>query len=121
MGPGGIATIIAASSLAVIAIAIAYVVVRVGRLVDEAKASLKVLTDETAPLIDEINTTVTLVNGPLHSINRVTKNIEEMSEKVSEATQDFMNKNGSAVKVAGALLSAAQMSKDRSKKKKKAE
>jgi uncharacterized protein YoxC len=52
MGPGGIATIIAASSLAVIAIAIAYVVIRVGRLVDEAKASLKVLTDETAPLID---------------------------------------------------------------------
>ena len=38
MGPGGIATIIAASSLAVIAIAIAYVVVRVGRIVDEAKA-----------------------------------------------------------------------------------
>ena len=49
MGPGGIATIIAASSLAVIAISLAYVVIRVGRLVDEAKASLKVLTDETAP------------------------------------------------------------------------
>ena len=96
-------------------------VIRVGRLVDEAKASLKVLTDETAPLIDEINTTVTLVNGPLHSINRVSKNIEEMSDKVSEATQSFINKNGSAVKVAGALLSAAQLNKDRSKKKKKAE
>jgi hypothetical protein len=32
-----------------------------------------------------------------------------------------MNKNGSAVKVAGALISAAAMNKDRSKKKKKAE
>jgi uncharacterized protein YoxC len=121
MGPGGIATIIAASSLAVIAIAISYVVIRIGRLVDEAKASLKVLTDETAPLIDEVHTTVTLVNGPLHSINRVTKNIEEMSDKVSEATQGFMNKNSSAVKVAGAILSAAQSSKGRAKKKKKAE
>jgi hypothetical protein len=48
----------------------------------------------------------------------VTKNIEEMSEKVNEAATGFMNKNGSAVKVAGALLSAAQMSKGRSKKKK---
>jgi hypothetical protein len=48
----------------------------------------------------------------------VSKNIEEMSEKVSEATQGFMNKNGSAVKVAGALLSAAQMNKGRAKKKK---
>jgi uncharacterized protein YoxC len=118
MGPGGIATIIAASSLAVIAVAIAYVVIRIGRLIDEAKTSLKVLTDETAPLIDELNTTMTLVNGPLHSLNRVTKNIEEMSEKVNQATSSFMDKNGTAVKVAGALLSAAQVSKGRSKKKK---
>ena len=118
MGPGGIATIIAASSLAVISLAIAYVVIRVGRLVDEASASLKVLTEETAPLIDELNTTVTLVNGPLHSINRVTKNMEEMSDTVNDATSSFVNKNGSAVKVAGAILSAAQMSKGRSKKKK---
>jgi len=118
MGPGGIATIIAASSLAVIAIAVAYVVVRLGRLIDEAKTSLKTLTEETAPLIDEVHTTVTLVNGPLHSINRVTKNIEDLSDKVNQATTGFMNKNGSAVKVAGALLSAAQMSKGRPKKKK---
>ena len=118
MGPGGIATIIAASSLAVIAIAIAYVVIRVGRLIDEAKASLKALTDETAPLIDEVHTTVTLVNGPLQSINRITKNAEDISSKVTEATSGFLSKNGSAVKVAGAILSAAQMSKGRSKKKK---
>ena len=118
MSPGGIATIIAASAFAVIALAIAYVVIRVGHLIDEAKLSLKTLTDEVAPLIDEVNTTVTLVNGPLHSINRVTKNIEDLSDKVNEATTDFMNKNGSAVKVAGALLSAAQLSKGRSKKKK---
>jgi hypothetical protein len=118
MGPGGIATIIAASSLAVIAVAIAYVVIRVGRFIDEAKASLKAITDETAPLIDEVHTTVTLVNGPLHSFNRVTKNIEEVSDKVNEATSSFINKNGSAVKVAGALLTAAQMNKGRTKKKK---
>lgn len=36
MGPGGIATIIAAVSLLVIALAISYAVVRVGRLVDQA-------------------------------------------------------------------------------------
>jgi uncharacterized protein YoxC len=121
MGSGGIATIIAASSLAVIAVAVAYVVVRFGRLVDEARVSLKVLTDETAPLIDELNTTLTLVNGPLHSINRVSKNIEEMSDKLNEATSSFVDKNSSAVKVAGALLSAAQLGTSRSKKKKKAE
>ncbi len=121
MGPGGIATIIAACSLLVIATAISYAVIRVGRFIDEAKLSLKTMTDETAPLIEEVHTTVTLVNGPLHSLNRVTKNIEDISNKVSDTTSSFIDKGGPALKVAGALLSAAQMSKGRSKKKKKAE
>jgi len=117
MGPGGVATIIAACALFIIAIAISYVVIRVGRFIDEAKVSLKSLTNETAPLIEEVHTTVSLVNGPLKSINRITKNAEDISDKVSDATSSFINKNGSAVKVAGALLSAASLSKSRSKKK----
>ena len=117
MGPGGIATIIASCALMIIAIAIAYVIVRVGRLIDEAKASLKSLTEETAPLIDEVHTTVTLVNGPLQSLNRITKSAEDLTEKVNEATTSFLNKNGAAVKVAGALISAASAKRSRSKKK----
>ena len=80
MGPGGIATIIAASSLLVIAIAISYAVIRVGRFIDEARASLKAVTEETTPLIEEVHTTVTLVNGPLQSFNRITKNVEDISD-----------------------------------------
>ena len=52
MGPGGIATIIAAASLAVIALAIAYLIIRIGRLVDQASATLDDLTAEISPLID---------------------------------------------------------------------
>ncbi|MEY2597182.1 MAG: hypothetical protein RL182_265, partial [Actinomycetota bacterium] len=48
MGPGGIATIIAACSLLVIAVAIGYAVIRLSRLIDEAKVSLKTFTDETS-------------------------------------------------------------------------
>jgi uncharacterized protein YoxC len=117
MGPGGIATIIAASGLFIIAIAISYVVIRVGRFIDEAKLSLKSLTDETSPVIEEVHTTLTLVNAPLRSFNRITKNAEDISDKVANATSSFMNKNGSAVKVAGAILAAASKKKSRSKKK----
>ncbi len=117
MGPGGIAMIIAACSLLVIAFAVGYAVIRVGRFVDEAKISLKTMVDETAPLIEAVHTTVTLVNGPLQSINRITKNVEDISTRVSETTSSFMNKGGPALKVAGALLGAAQMKKARSKKK----
>ena len=119
MGPGGIATIIAASSLLVIAIAVSYAIIRVGRFIDEAKVSLKAVTDEATPLIEEVHTTVTLINGPLQSFNRITKNVEEISEKVTNATSGLLDKSGPALKVAGALVSAAQLSKGRAKKKKK--
>jgi uncharacterized protein YoxC len=120
-GPGGIATIIAASSLLVIAIAVSYAVIRIGRLIDEAKVSLKVLTDEAAPLMHESTRTVELINSPLESFARITKNVEDVTTKVADATTGFMDKSGPAVKVAGAIISAAGMSKARSKKKKKAE
>jgi uncharacterized protein YoxC len=120
MGPGGIATIIAACSLLVIAVAISYAVIRVGRFIDEAKVSLKSLTEETAPLIHQSTRTVELVNAPLESIARITKNVEDVTTKVSDATTGFMDKGGPALKIASALLGASQLKKGRAKKKKSA-
>jgi uncharacterized protein YoxC len=117
-GPGGVATIIAACSLLVIAIAISYAVIRVGRFIDEAKNSLKTMTDEAAPLIHESTRTVELINSPLESF---AKNVEDVTTKVADATTGFMDKSGPAVKVAGAIISAAGMKKAKAKKKKKAE
>jgi len=118
MGPGGIATIIAACSLLIIAVAISYAVVRIGRLIDEAKLSLKSVTDETKPLIEEVTTTVKLVNGPLESLNKITKNAENVSSKVSDVATSFMGKGGPAVKVLGLLMSAAKFKQSRDQKKK---
>ena len=118
MGPGGIATIIAAASLFVIAVALAYTVFRVSKFIDEAKTSLKAFTDDTTPLLNESTRTLELINGPLESIAKITKNVEEVTTKVTDATTGFIDKSGPAVKVAGALISAAQMSKSRKSKKK---
>jgi len=118
-GPGGVATIIAACSLLVIGVAISYAVVRLGRLIDEAKVSLKTMTEEAAPLIHESTRTVELINSPLESFARITKNVEDVATKFSDATTGFMDKSSPAVKVAGALISAAGLNKSRAKKKKK--
>ena len=117
MGPGGIATIIAAASLFVIAIAVAYAVFRISKLVDEAKVSLKTFTDDTTPLLQESTRTLELINSPLESFAKITKSVEDVTTKIPGATTDFMEKNAPAVKLAGALLSAAQISKGRKKKK----
>jgi uncharacterized protein YoxC len=116
MGPGGIATIIAASSLLVIAIALAYTVFRVSKFIDEAKVSLKAFTDDTTPLLTESTRTLELINGPLESIAKITKNVEEVTTKVTGATTGFME--SPTGKVAGALLGAASLSKGRRSKKK---
>lgn len=118
MGPGGIATIIAAVALFVIACAIAYTVVRLGRFIDEASLSLATMTTETTPLIQESTRTLELINSPLESFAKITKNVEDVTTKVSEAATDFIDHSGPAVKVASALLTAAQVGKTRVKKKK---
>jgi uncharacterized protein YoxC len=119
MGPGGIATIIASVALFVIACAVAYAVVRLGRFIDEASASLATMTTETTPLINESTRTLELINSPLESFAKISKNVENVTTKVSEAATDFMDHSGPAVKVAGAIISAAQAGKSREKKKKK--
>jgi uncharacterized protein YoxC len=116
MGPGGIATIIAAVSLLVIALAISYTVIRVSRFIDEAKVSLKAFTDDTTPLLAESTRTLELINSPLESIAKITKNVEEVTTKVTGVTTGFMD--SPTGRVAGALLGAATLNKGRKSKKK---
>jgi uncharacterized protein YoxC len=119
MSPGGIAVIICSVALLVIAGALAYAVIRLGRFIDEASVSLAALTTETTPLIKESTRTLELVNSPLESFAKISKNVEQVTTKVSEAATDFIDHSGPAVKVASALISAAQAGKSREKKKKK--
>lgn len=100
MGPGGIATIIAASSLAVIAVAIAYTVIRASRL------------------IDEITKTIAMINGPLKSLSNAGKSIENLTKKVSGATESFLDENPMAMKAAAAIFTAAKLKKKGKKKSK---
>ena len=100
MGPGGIATIIAASSLAVIAVAIDYTVIRASRL------------------IDEITKTIAMINSPLKSLSNAGKSFENLTKKVSGATESFLDENPMAMKAAAAIFTAAKLKKKGKKKSK---
>jgi uncharacterized protein YoxC len=117
MGPGGIAVIILSSAAAVIAIAIAYAVIRLGRVIDQFSKAIKDVTNETTPLLEEVTTTVKLVNGPLTSLNKVTKTVEDVTTKIAGSTNSFLDKNEIAMKVASGLLGAAKLRKKSAKKK----
>jgi uncharacterized protein YoxC len=101
MGPGGIATIIAAASLAVIALAISYTVIRLSRL------------------IDEVTQTISMINGPIRNLSNARKSFEQLTKKVTRASQNFLDENPIAMKAAAAILAAAKL-KNKGKKKSKA-
>jgi hypothetical protein len=85
----------------VIAIAISYTVIRASRL------------------IDEITTTISMINGPLKNISNAGKSIEQITKKVTKAAEDFLDENPIAMKAAAAVVTAAKLKK-KSKKKSKA-
>jgi hypothetical protein len=70
-------------------------------------------------LIDEITTTISMINGPLKNISNAGKSIEQITKKVTKAAEDFLDENPIAMKAAAAVVSAAKLKK-KSKKKSKA-
>jgi uncharacterized protein YoxC len=81
MGPGGIATIIAASALLIIAAAIAYAIWRVGQLIDEVQKTVK-------------------------SVNKIVSTAENFTEKVTGSITTLIEKNSGLLKILGSLATA---------------
>jgi uncharacterized protein YoxC len=69
--------------------------------------------------LDEVTTTVELINGPLHSINKVTKKVEDLSSKISDSTENFLDKNKLAMGAASALLAVTKAKKNSEAKEQK--
>ena len=81
MGPGGIATIIAASSLLIIAAAVAYAIWKVGQLVDEVQKTVK-------------------------SVNKIVSTAENFTEKVTGSITSLIEKNSGLLKIIGSFATA---------------
>lgn len=82
MGPGGIATIIAASALLIIAVALGYTIIRISRLIDEVKQTV-------------------------NNVNRITATAEALTGKVSGAVNSILDKDSSVMKILGTVASFA--------------
>ena len=114
MSAGGIAAIIAASALAVVAIAIAYAVIRFSRVLDEARTAIKNVSTETVPLLEEVTTTVELTNRQLERVDNLTRNVENLATKLTTSADSVLSK-GSAAKLAGVAWGIAKASRKKKK------
>lgn len=116
MSGGGIAAIIAASALAVVAIAVAYAVIKFSKVLDEASVAIKNVTNETVPLIEEVTTTVELTNRQLERVDNLTRSVESMANKLSASADSVLSK-GPAAKLAGVAWGIAKAARNKKNKK----
>jgi hypothetical protein len=59
-----------------------------------------------------------MINSPLKSLSNAGKSIENLTKKVSSATESFLDENPMAMKAAAAIVTAAKLKKKGKKKSK---
>ena len=85
---GGIAGLIAAIAFLIFVIAVAWPLLKIGRILEELRGSVRELTDSTLPILKELEGTVTATNDELGKLAVVTEDVAEVSGKASEVAHN---------------------------------
>ncbi|GAB3273071.1 DUF948 domain-containing protein [Arthrobacter pigmenti] len=83
MSGGDIAGLIAAGVFAILVALLAIPVLKLGKVFDELRTTIRSLSDETTPLLDEVTTTVSTTNSQLRKVDGITNNVSDASANIS--------------------------------------
>ena len=97
MSYGDLAGIIWALGFVVLVGFFGYPLYKLGKVFDEARLSVRELSNGALPLLDEVTTTVSTANGQLVRVDTITRNVADVSENVSALTRLFAATLGSPV------------------------
>ena len=101
MDLGDVAGLIAAIAFVVLVALLAVPLVKLGRVLDEARTSLRDVTEHSLPILDEAATTVAQTNAQLVKVDTITTNAAQVTETVSALTNVYAAVLGApAVKIA---------------------
>jgi uncharacterized protein YoxC len=101
MSVGDVAGLIAALAFVLLVGVIAIPLVKLGKVLDETRLTVRELSEGTLPLLSEVTTTVATTNEQLVRVDTITTNVAQMSTNVSALTSLFAATLGSPmVKVA---------------------
>jgi uncharacterized protein YoxC len=101
MSAGDVAGLIAAVAFVLLVGVLAYPIIKVGRLVEDLRHTVKGISEETIPLLSEVTTTVSTTNAQLVRVDAITSNVQQVTTNVSALTSLFAATLGSPlVKVA---------------------
>jgi uncharacterized protein YoxC len=98
---GEVAGLIVAVFWAVLVCFIAYVLVKLGKVVGDTSKLVTGVTDQTVPLLSEVTTSVVHVNQELERVDAITANVQSITTNASALTGVFAATLGSPlIKVA---------------------
>lgn len=86
MSVGDVAGLIAAIAFVLLVGFLAVPLIKLGRVLDEARESVRQITEHSVPILDEAATTVASTNGQLAKVDTITTSAAQVSENVSALT-----------------------------------
>lgn len=101
MSLADVAGLIAAVAFVALVALLAVPILKLGRLIDDARGAVQGVTTESLPLLREVTTTVTTTNGELERVSAITSNVQQITTNASALTALFAATLGSPlIKVA---------------------
>lgn len=97
MSVGDVAGLVAALAFVVLVALLARPILKLGQVLDEARAAIKGVSDSTVPLIAEVTTTVGQANEQMEKIDTITTNAAQITTNASALTALFAATLGSPV------------------------
>jgi uncharacterized protein YoxC len=94
---GEVAGLIVAVFWAILVCFLAYVLIKLGKVIGETAKLVTGVADQTVPLLGEVTTTVVQVNTELTRVDTIASNVEEMSGNARALTALFSATLGSPV------------------------
>jgi uncharacterized protein YoxC len=94
---GDVVGLIFAISFALGVLVVCFLLIRLTRVVDETRKLVEGITEETVPLLGNVNGTVTHVNEELVRVDAITANVQSITGNISALTSLFGTTLGSPV------------------------
>jgi uncharacterized protein YoxC len=94
---GEVAGLIVAVFWGVLVCFLAYVLIKLGKVIGEAAKLVSGVADQTVPLLGEVTTSVVHVNAELTRVDTITANVEDISGNAKALTSLFAATLGSPI------------------------
>jgi uncharacterized protein YoxC len=94
---GDVAGLIVAVFWGVLVCFLAYVLIKLGKVIGEAAKLVSGVADQTVPLLGEVTTSVVHVNAELTRVDSITANVEDISGNAKALTSLFAATLGSPI------------------------